>query len=696
MWPGTIINPWHDESAFPEAEIQAVDNSPLFLIASAFDRGPEFPRVVEGDTFYKLYGSKMNFRKYGQPAIQAAHDIDNGGRLLIKRVVASDAKLANVIILANVTNVMNLIESTDDDAMSMDYFITGTDNPTASMKYKKVSSNIVLKYTTQSIQNTVEPTEVFEAADNLGSFTDFDPNTATTVSTYTDGSGNVIEVTYDSANAQYVDKEGNVVLDDTGVPVTAIDVIDAVSLSSVTVIPLIVITDNGRGVSDKTVKITPDYITSKDYKNFFYNIAVFSGSNRLDSIVGSINPDCFVNSKNYGLNEFSSIQVIFHIPEGAYSKLKEALAPAPIDQNKLDAYDLINALTSKKVPLSGIEIDPDSIDLNSAFGIKLEDGDNGEFGDAPFGTQAYSDALEWFFYPDITRAEDNPYEIARLTELQSKYDYENSNIIFDLDDFKIAACFDANYPMEVKKAITDLANFRQDFFFFRDYGLDVASYQSIIEKHGEFDLEKNSYFVGDYFTTYQIYDPYEYKRIRVTMMYDLSSACIGHFRNGAFRPVAGIINNIILESVIEGTINFCPRITPSVNQKSLLEDARINYALFNDDQCVVQSLYTSQEPLTQLTYINNVLAIQEVIRDVREACPKNRYKFVVKSDFTEYAKDVNTVLQDFVGNFAELQFDYQQDPLKGMQKIFYAVLKFRFNNWAQTEVFDIYALPDEL
>ena len=54
------------------------------------------------------------------------------------------------------------------------------------------------------------------------------------------------------------------------------------------------------------------------------------------------------------------------------------------------------------------------------------------------------------------------------------------------------------------------------------------------------------------------------------------------------------------------------------------------------------------------------------------------------------------MLQDFVGNFAELQFDYQQDPLKGMQKIFYAVLKFRFNNWAQTEVFDIYALPDEL
>ena len=170
---------------------------------------------------------------------------------------------------------------------------------------------------------------------------------------------------------------------------------------------------------------------------------------------------------------------------------------------------------------------------------------------------------------------------------------------------------------------------------------------------------------------------------------------VNHFMNGAYRPVAGIANNIILTSAIEGTVNFTPRITPAVNQKTLLDDLRINYAIFYEGQCVMQTLYTSQENYTQLSYINNVLAIQEVARAVRTSCPKNRYTFANGNDFSAYATSVSNVLANYRNNFAELSFEYTQSAIHAAQKIFYASIKFRFNNWVQTEIFDLYALPTE-
>src|SRR5574344_2451000 len=102
MYPGTIINPWHDQSAISTRTIEQVDNIPLFAHVSSFDRGPEDLRIVSGQLFYDLYGSKMNFSKHGQPALQAANIIDGGGQLLIKRLVADNALLANVIFVASV------------------------------------------------------------------------------------------------------------------------------------------------------------------------------------------------------------------------------------------------------------------------------------------------------------------------------------------------------------------------------------------------------------------------------------------------------------------------------------------------------------------------------------------------------------------------------------------------------------------
>jgi hypothetical protein len=174
----------------------------------------------------------------------------------------------------------------------------------------------------------------------------------------------------------------------------------------------------------------------------------------------------------------------------------------------------------------------------------------------------------------------------------------------------------------------------------------------------------------------------------------MASVLVNHIANNPYAPVAGSINGFILANAIKGTINFVPVHTPKVNQLEAIDELRVNYAIFNDDQCVVQSAYTSQDKYTQLSYLNNVIAVQRVLRAVRTACPRQRYSLSTSTDLQSYAAAVNSVLSNYTSNFATLRFSYTQDDLRASQKIFYAAIEFAFLGWAQTEIFEIYAINE--
>ena len=123
-----------------------------------------------------------------------------------------------------------------------------------------------------------------------------------------------------------------------------------------------------------------------------------------------------------------------------------------------------------------------------------------------------------------------------------------------------------------------------------------------------------------------------------------------------------------------------------------MDNIKVNYAIFEDNQCVVQSCYTCQDAYTQLSYLCNTMGIQRVLRAVRTACPRQRYSLSTSTDLQNYATAVNNVLTNYTNNFAQLNFKYTQDDLKASQKIFYASIEFAFLGWAQTEIFDVYAI----
>ena len=439
--------------------------------------------------------------------------------------------------------------------------------------------------------------------------------------------------------------------------------------TGVGVYPIYVITDIGRNKDVKAVRITPDYATSKSLGIMIYQMADIEGTKVCENVTFTANSKVIINEKSYAINDYLMGQFHVSAVDGMLEEYVGELANAlGMDASTLMNYDVLFGAAINGASLENVTLDASGVDLSTDYGVKLASGSAG---------MAAADFLN---SPEYIRS------------MCGFYLGEDTDAIFDVDIHKIRAVCDANLPKEVKEAIVTLANFREDFFFFRDLGVGLTTYNAIMQAAAGLTKTK---FAGDYMTSYQVLDPITKKRIDVTMMYDFVTPLTNHFLSGAEVPLAGETNNFILSSAIQGTLNYTPVNTLRVNQKDLLDDARINYATYYEygGSLVVESLYTSQDMTSQLSYINNVLAIQEVMRALRSSCPKNRFKFQNGNDFTDYQDACTEVLSAYKSWFAKLEFVYTQDDLRATQKIFYASINFAFNNWVQSEIFDLYALP---
>ena len=770
MYAGTKFN-WYDQSGIQvTTDQQDIVNRPLFMTAFTADKGTEELVRLYGDDFYKMYGRNLSFAKHGQPLLQAGRVIDKGAELLVKRVVAKDATLSNIILVANVsdtevqkqdengklvyTDANSGEETTEATVQKVDVdgnplFTKADGSETTEAQSQKTNEGGNLLYI-----NPVDRSEVTDAQSQkvLGGnlvYTKADGTEVTEAqSQKVDGSGNPLykkadgtEVT--DAQSQKVDESGNplyidssngdettasnngagtdylpvmvnntavmvdntpvmvdnapamedntaVILDceavmvDTGCSIkweartvsnckTYDEVMEAAAElfdAEAGVYPMVVATDIGRNADCKAIRIAPDYDISRSIGFMFYRVNEFENTTSEENVTITMNPRVKYKNVSYAINKYSMGELSLGTVDGVFDAYVAKLAEAVgVSEDEMKMLDVINGTNCKGVALHGIVIDPDSIDLSYDYGITLQSGSNGtELGDAPFSSAAYGPAVAKVFTGEYT------------------------DEVFDVDVHKICAVVDANYPKVVKDAIQKFVDFREDCFYFRDLGLGLDTFDLI---YTEAEKQGSSRFVGNYMTSGQVVDPYSNRRIEVTMMYDLAPALVDHFVSGkASNPLAGEVNGFTLDSFIRGTVNYIPRATPAVDQKDLLDDARINYATYYEYEgnLVVDSLYTSQKEYTQLSYINNVLAIQEVMREVRSACPKNRFKFTSGNDFTEYATEVSAVLDAFKSNFDSLNFVYLEDTAKEAQKIYYAAIEFTFNNWAQSEIFDLYAL----
>lgn len=458
--------------------------------------------------------------------------------------------------------------------------------------------------------------------------------------------------------------------------------------------PLWIFFDNGRGESKKRIVITPNYNLSKNYTNFFmYDLTVIESQRTFDSLHFCLDPDMVDNGTNislqYVVNANSNQINAYQYDSNIKTYMDLVVAALPDGTENPYALDLLFCKDKKgrQIPPTGnaaIKVNESGVDLSITSGTLILNGSNGSFGDDPMSATTYGAQLAKAFAGYVQNG-------STFNILKSK-DGCYDPIIYNYDRYFIDAIVDANYPDVVKRAIEQLVTFREDCFYFRDMGTNCNTLELIDNENRKTMKTK---FAGSYCTYYDVINPYSRKQITVTMMYSLIQMLVDHFNAGRNRPIAGIKYDFVITDAIEGTIGFTPTICPGLNQKEDLLDLRVNYAAYIENSLVLESLYTSQEKYTQLSFINNVLAVQEVMKEIRRKCPALRYSFMDGDDLEKYRADVNEIIAPYQSNFRILRLEYKEDPYYVRNKIFYAVLAVQFRDFVQTEYFKITALSSD-
>lgn len=606
MYAGTIVN-WIDQSGVNQDKDSVSLSGVRYYCLITSDKGPEETTTVYGTEFFTKYGNP-SFEKHGQPGIQASEIAEAGGILTVKRLVADDSTLANIIICANVTDVEREKKDTNGNPIYIDA-TTGQETPDSNG-----GANAPATYKVASVKHSIQTIPDVKTFDEV------------------------------------VDA-GKALLDD-----------------AAGVYPLYAFVDIGRGKSGKKVKFLPDYSVSKNSKYMVYTAAEIEDTTTVEQVTCTINPDIVIGEKSYGVSKSTLEQLNCNSFVESIAKYVDRLAEVTgFGADYLYTQDFLFGRTVRNAKLENVEIDDTGARLDATYGIELQSGSNGSFGDYPFGKDEYVRAAVAYLNGDTT------------------------DEIYDYTAISPDVMFDANYPDEVKRKIEELADFRQDFFFFEDLGLGLTTYEAIAQKAS--DCTGRSKFNALYCTSYDIYDPLTKKPIEVTMMYGMAPLMIPFFTGGRNRPLCGPANSMAITNYIPNSVRFSPRITPRVNQKSLLEDIKVNYAMKVDasvEQLVIETCYTSQEDFTQASFINNILTIQMVVKAIRAYSPKVRYRFYTSNDFSDYKTTIeDNVLSAYKSYFNTLELVYTQDDLLAEKKIFKAALRCACGNFIQTEMYDV-------
>lgn len=525
--------------------------------------------------------------------------------------------------------------------------------------------------------------------------------------------------------------------------------------------PLFTVADIGRGSSSKSFMITPDNDISKNLPFMYYTMYIMEDGKELDAIRFSMLPDVIYRGECVDLemaakNGLKYSQVVpYEDSINAYvHKLAEVMGE---DEETLQQNDFIFGTLRKGTPLAGVTISEEFTADMKTTGITLESGSDGAFTNSPMlnAPDLVNEKILAFFSYGKNEEYDHaltPNPETGLYDYQVRLtDKDTTPDIYDLDTYQIDACFGANYPVPINGAIGKLADYRNDFHFFRDHGLNcrtladaeamvngsyydqtITDYEcelrgisSDIHTHNPQDLTNeyhkdlnnnglideglvttgvdnssniiHSFNISDWPQAYDVINPYDLKQITVTITYDLSYFMISHILNKVNYPFAGERNGAVLTSILKDTLNYKPRVLPDKNEKDDLEDARCNFASYYKDRFIVETLYTSQTKNSQLSYINNIMAVQKVIKALRVKFPSIRYQFITSTDdLVAYTTEINEFLSLYSGMFAELRFEYIQDKVAIANKIYRAALYFRFNEFTQGEKIDAYMLPTEI
>lgn len=377
--------------------------------------------------------------------------------------------------------------------------------------------------------------------------------------------------------------------------------------------------------NDIRVRVISDSISDKEnkYKNYTLELYMMdNGTNtKFDEFPVSFCETAKVgNSSLFADNVVKSELVNFmSFPQGfreLFNEYKKVNSDTELTLETFDPLLGINKYTKKKI--TNLTIDTtseDAISINAVSGVPLQGGSDGALSDDVIGEE-------------------------RTTILNKLYlDAFNGNIdpnIRSRKRYPINFIFDANYDVQTKLAIIELANRRRAFYML-DCGTDITSKASPIS-YVKSNLDAFSNGMNGTIEAYagKATDPYSGKAVTVTSGYAMSFNYPLHIKNvgkgNKHIPFAGD-NKGVINGFIDGTLY--PVYDEDLDDELMdeMQDARINYLSINNKQQVVRDdQLTRQSSNSNLLEQNNVLVLFDVIDDATKICSDVEFDFSSPSD----------------------------------------------------------------
>lgn len=691
---------------------------PLAMQAFTSDRGPEeWTPIYNLKEFIEKYG-EISFVRHGQPQLTVAEILKAGGAVLGKRIVDDNATLANITIHAKI------ITGSANGNTGCKYVYFYADSVTTAKTYDEaIAPYIALENTKFSIINQSSTTETGNDNENPGSSNDNETSDYPlfTITAIGRGYSNLSFV----IKPIYTNKKGSNYLLYTIEVYRDNKVIESINFSFN---PNIVINNISYSMNPK-INLGSTQIKVRNYENTIESFASALATNVKTDKINNIsmtkndivNSDFISGKDKTGKTTLGNLitragtgtENQQQITTGTGNEASTAshnmwieLIPSELTAsgtgaNKRPKSNVIQATDSGIIEFSFTTADTEVVNnttVISAAGRYCNPASGGisyaPIADAITGSaasaSAYETALLNAFGKRMDGATLKNIEVDGNTALYPQF----STDIYDLDRYKVDFICDCGYPINVKRAITDLVEYRGDMVFIADLGGEKLSNTSDITSKAAniFDSDHESKFVAIYHNVFDIYDPYSGKQITVTMPLLLASRLVTHIANGAGRPFAGILHDVTFPEIIKNSVNYIPRTTPDEDQKQKLIDANVNYLAIYNNLYVMDTMYVNQSNYTQLSYLSNIMGVQQIIKKIRDKCPATRYTFLDGNDLEKYIDDAMSVVNNYNSFFKSISINYMADESYESNNIFYAVLKVQFRNFVQEEYFKIIAL----
>ena len=252
-----------DQSYIPSLNVADSTVRPIVFAGFTSDKGTEEYTKWQGKDFFDQYG-EISFARHGQPLLQAANVINNGGIVYAKRVVDPTSRLAMLGVVAHTKEISRQETRIKTDSVT-GAPVTKQDGSyeMEDLYWKKTDVDTVSKPEDRPLYTKTEAGSDGVAAMFKVCQVNFSIETL-------EATENKYGSDYKAVAEAFYNKFKN---------------------NKDNRYPLFLITDNGRGVSAKSITISTDTTLSRSAQSTRYVLDIEENNNTLESIVFSLNPD---------------------------------------------------------------------------------------------------------------------------------------------------------------------------------------------------------------------------------------------------------------------------------------------------------------------------------------------------------------------------------------------------------------------